>query len=88
MPTATIEILMQPKAGRDRIVTKDGTIKIYVTAAPEKGRANRAVVERVARRLGVLKRVVSIVSGEWSRMKLLAVEGLSEAEARCRLSGE
>ncbi|MDE2717448.1 MAG: DUF167 domain-containing protein [Chloroflexota bacterium] len=85
MPTITIEVRVQPKASRNRIVTKDGIIKIYVTAAPEKGRANSAVVEMIARRLEVPKRAVSIVSGENSRAKLLAVEGLSEAEARRKL---
>ena len=85
MPTATIEIHVQPKASRNRIVTLDGTIKVYVTAAPEKGRANKAVVEMIARRLGVPKRAVSIISEERSRMKLLTVRGLSEAEVRRRL---
>ena len=84
MPTSTIEIHVQPKASRNRIVT-DGTIKIYVTAAPEKGRANKAVVEMIARRLGVPKRAVSIVSGERSRAKLLEVEGLGDEDVRRRL---
>ena len=88
MPTTTVEIHVQPKASRTRIVIQDGTVKVYVTAAPEKGRANKAVVEVMARRLGVQKGAVSIVSGERSRMKLLAVEGLSEAEVRRRLGGE
>ena len=85
MPTTTVEIHVQPKASRTRIVIQDGTVKVYVTAAPEKGRANKAVVEAIARCLRVPKGAVSIVSGERSRMKLLAVEGLSEAEVRRRL---
>ncbi|MXY45017.1 MAG: DUF167 domain-containing protein [Dehalococcoidia bacterium] len=85
MSTTTIEIHVQPKASRDRVVTQGGAIKVYVTAVPEKGRANKAVVEVVAHRLGVPKGTVSIVSGENSRAKLLAVEGLSEAEARRKL---
>ena len=85
MSTTTIEIHVQPKASRTRIVTQGGTVKVYVTAVPERGRANKAVVEVVARRLGVPKGAVSIVSGERSRTKLLAVEDLSEAEVRRRL---
>lgn len=75
MPTATIEIHVQPKASRTRIVTQGGTVKIYVTAVPEKGKANKAVIEVIARRLGVPKGAISIVSGERSRKKLLEVEG-------------
>lgn len=85
MPTTTIEIHVQPRAGRNRIVTKDGTLKAYVTAAPEKGRANKAVVEAIAQRLRVPKGAVSIVSGERSRKKRLRVEGLSDEDALCRL---
>ena len=85
MPTATIEILVQPKASRDRIVTKDGTVKVYVTAVPEKGRANRAVIKVIAQRLGIPKSAVSLVSGERSRTKLIEVEGLSVEEVRRRL---
>ena len=66
-------------------MTLDGTVKVYVTAAPEKGRANKAVVEMIAHRLGVPKGAVSIVSGEWSRTKLLAVEGLSKEGLRLKL---
>ena len=85
MSTTTIEIHVQPKASRTRVVTKDGTVKVYVTAVPERGSANKAVVEVMARHLGVPKRAVSIVSGERSRTKLLAVQDLSEAEVRRRL---
>ena len=85
MPTVTIEIHVQPKASRNRIVTQDGKVKVYVTAAPERGRANEAVVEALAGRLGVPKRAVSLISGERSRTKLLAIEGLSEAEVLRRL---
>ena len=85
MPNSTIEIRVQPKASRNRIVTHDGTVKVYVTIAPEKGRANKAVFELIARHLGVPKSAVSMISGERSRTKRLAVEGLSEAEVRRRL---
>ena len=85
MPTATIEIQVQPKASRNRIVTQDGKVKVYVTAAPERDRANEAVVEALAGRLGVPKGAVYIISGDRSRMKLMAVEGLTETEIWRRL---
>ena len=85
MPAATFEIHVQPKASRNRIVTQECTVKVYVTAAPERGRANKAVIELIASRLGVPKRAVSIISGERSRTKLLEVEGRSDEEVRRRL---
>ena len=87
MLTTTIEIQVQPRASRNRVVTQDGKVKVkvYVTAAPDRGRANKAVVEAFARNLELPKQSVSIVSGERSRTKLLTVVGLSEAEVLCRL---
>ena len=85
MSLATIEIHVQPKASRNRIVIQGGTVKVYVTAAPEKGRANKAAVEVIARRIGVPKGAIAIVSGDWSRKKLLRMEGLSSEDALRRL---
>ena len=85
MPCALIEVRVQPKASSNRITVVDGRIKVYVTAAPEKGRANKAVIEVLARELGVPKSVVSIKSGERSRTKLIEVEGLDLSEIERRL---
>lgn len=85
MSITTIEIHVQPRTSRTRVVTQGGAVKVYLTAVPERGRANKAVVEVMARHLRVPKSAVSIVSGERSRKKLLAVDGLSEAEVSRRL---
>ncbi len=47
---------------------------VRIPGAPEKGRANRQVVEYVADHLGVPKSSVSIVGGRTSREKLLRIE--------------
>ncbi len=85
MPSGVIEVHVQPKASSNRMTVVDGRIKVYVTAAPEKGRANKAVIKVLARELGVPKRVVSIKSGERSRTKLIEVEGLDLSEIERRL---
>ena len=85
MPCALIKVHVQPKAGSNRITVVDGRIKVYVTAAPEKGRANKAVVEVLARELEVPRRTISLKSGERSRTKLIEVEGLDPTEIGTRL---
>ena len=85
MSCALIEVRVQPKASSNRMTVVEGRIKVYVTAAPEKGRANKAVIEVLARELGVPKSVVSIKSGERSRTKLIEVEGLDPTEIERRL---
>ncbi len=77
-----LQIRVQPKAKRDAVeVVEGGGLKVYVTAAPEDGKANDAVVALLAKRLGVSKSALSIVRGHRSRDKVLRVEGLSDGEA-------
>jgi uncharacterized protein (TIGR00251 family) len=57
----------------------DGMLKIKVSAAPEKGKANECLVEFLAKQLGVKKNAVSIVSGHTARVKRLQISGISAA---------
>ena len=62
----------------------DGAVSlaVRVTAAPDKGRANRAVIETLARAFGLPKSAFALVSGETDRHKTLLVAGNpSEIEA-------
>lgn len=55
----------------------DGMLKIKISAAPERGKANQSLVEFLAKRLGVKKNAVSIVSGKTSVVKSIQVLGVS-----------
>ena len=55
---------------------------VRVTEPPLDGRANAALVKLIAKRLGVARGRVTIVSGERSRDKVVRVSGLSVAEVR------
>ncbi|KKO21004.1 MAG: hypothetical protein BROFUL_00253 [Candidatus Brocadia fulgida] len=48
-----------------------------VTAAPEKGKANKAVIELLADILRINESSIHIISGESSRDKRLMIEGLT-----------
>ncbi|MFH1622491.1 MAG: DUF167 domain-containing protein [Candidatus Omnitrophota bacterium] len=52
--------------------TKDG-LKVYVTSAPEKGRANVAVIEQLSKYLKVKKYEINILSGQHSRHKVIEI---------------
>ena len=52
----------------------DGSLKVAVTAPPERGRANAAVIAALAEHWGVPQRAVRIVQGAASRRKVVAVE--------------
>ena len=55
----------------------DDVVKIRVAAAPEKGKANQCLVAFLAKRLGVKKNTVSIVSGQTHPVKQIRVMGIS-----------
>ena len=75
-----------PKSSRDRVAGWMGdTLKVCVTAAPERGKANAAVVGVLSDALGVPRAAVRIVAGKTSPRKTVEVDNLDEAEARRRL---
>ena len=83
-----LEIRVQPGAKRPGVAGRlaDGTFKFAVTAPPEGGRANAAVVELLAGLLGLRPRGVRVVRGAASRSKTIEVDGLDEGECVARLA--
>lgn len=57
-----------------------GMLVVHVTAAPERGKANKAVVQTLAKAFGVPKSAVTIRAGETANVKRIAVDGLSPSE--------
>ena len=74
----TVEILVQPRASRAKIgPMHDGRLKIAVTAPPVDGEANAAVIELLARRLGVARGDIAVIAGASSRRKTLRIAGVT-----------
>lgn len=63
----------------------DGSLKIKVSAPPEKGKANAAVAALLAQALGLDRRAVELAGGAASPRKEFLLRGLSAGEARRRL---
>ena len=73
----------KPGAGAERALEGEhaGALRVAVTAAPEKGRANEEVGEFLAEVLDVARAAVSVVSGHAGRDKSVAIEGLDAEDA-------
>ncbi|NNB92133.1 DUF167 domain-containing protein [Corallococcus exiguus] len=83
-----LTVLVQPRASRTRVVGEhDGQLKIQLAAPPVDGEANAALVEFIAKTLGVPRRQVTLVAGDTSRRKRLRVEGVDAAAAEAVISG-
>ena len=82
-----LRLRVSPGAARTEVAGRHGDgWKVRVGAAPERGRANDAVVALLADSLGVPRTAVSVVSGQASRDKVVEVRGLGPAEAERRLA--
>ena len=81
MMAITLDILVQPRASRAKIgPMHDGRLKIAVTAPPVDGEANAAVVELIARRLGIARGDVEVIAGASSRRKTLRIANATAAQ--------
>jgi len=84
-----LRVRVQPNASSAGVVGPHGdTVKLRVTAPPEAGRANDAVVELIAATLGIRARDVALVRGDRSRVKVLRIAGLPVREVVERLAAE
>ncbi len=79
--TAIIHIKVLPRSSSNQIMGREeGVLKVKLTAPPVDGKANKALKEFLAKRLGLPKSDVEIVSGERSRLKSILIHGLSPKE--------
>ena len=82
-----LHVRVMPGAKRTAVVGRHGQgWKLRVTAAPERGRANTAVVDLLAERLGIPPRDVAIVAGAGTRDKVVELRGVTAPEADRRLA--
>jgi uncharacterized protein YggU (UPF0235/DUF167 family) len=58
-----------------RVMRLDTAVKVRVTAAPESGKANAAVLKLLARAWKIPRSTMEIVSGATARRKVVAVSG-------------
>jgi uncharacterized protein (TIGR00251 family) len=64
---------------------QNGMLKVSVTQAPEKGKANKAIVSLLAKGLSLRKSQVELVAGETSPQKRFLVRELTPEELRKRI---
>lgn len=73
-------------AGRDAVTgVHDRMVKVDVSAAPEKGKANQAIVRLLAKVLKTPPRAMVLLAGETNPKKRFGVRGVAPAEAAARL---
>ena len=70
-----------PRASRSELVgEQDGTLRVRIAAPPVDGAANEELIRLLAKTLEVKPSSVTIVSGQTSRMKKIAVKVITAKE--------
>lgn len=72
-----IKVKVFPKAKKERVEKKDDILKVHVKDPASEGRANKRLIEILAKYLGVKKYKITIVKGGTSREKVINIDGSS-----------
>ena len=82
-----MDVKVLPRSSKDEIVgERDGVCKIKLTAPAIEGKANKALLKLLAKKLGLPKREIRIISGERSRTKSIRINGLTPEQIQKRLT--
>lgn len=82
-----LQVKVTPNASRNEITGLiDGVLQVKVSTPPVKGKANKELTAFLIQALGVRKSSLSIVKGQTSRNKVIAIEGLSRDDIIRRLT--
>lgn len=81
-----LSIKARPGSRKNAIVgVHAGALKVAVTAAPEKGKANAAIIALLAGQLQLRKADITILRGQTSSEKVVGVSGISKNDLATRL---
>lgn len=76
----TFPIRVLPRASKSEIVGElDGSLKLRIASPPVDGAANAEIIRFLAKKLGVARSDVEIVSGQNSKNKRILVHNLSQS---------
>jgi uncharacterized protein (TIGR00251 family) len=82
-----ISVHVRPRSSRSTILgVREGNLEVALTSPPADGAANDELIGLLAKALRVRRGDLSILVGASSRGKLIAVNGMTPADARARLS--
>ena len=85
--TTRLRVRVSPGAGRTALVGRHGDAwKVRVTEAPERGRANEAVLRLLADTLALPRTALTLVSGHGAREKIVELTGVGPALIERRLA--
>ncbi len=81
-----LAVKITPNAGRNEITGfKDDVLRVKIGAPPEKGKANKELIDFLSNTLEVSKSSITIIRGQTSRNKIIGIEGIKQEDLIARL---
>ena len=82
-----LPVKAHPGARRNGITgLHDGQLKVSVTQAPERGKANAALIKVLCKELDLRKSQVTLISGETSAQKQFLIQDIPLKELQTKLA--
>lgn len=82
-----LPVRAQPKSSKNQIDgIHDGRLKVCVTQAPEKGKANKALLKVIKEGLHLKRSQIQLYKGETTALKVFRVSEISQAELRKKIA--
>lgn len=84
-PGLTLKIKVEPRSSRAGVVGPYGdALKVKLTSPPVEGRANRELIEVLAKEFGVSKKDVEIISGQSSKNKMVKLHNIKSVQGESK----
>lgn len=78
-----LKIKVEPRSSRSGVVGPYGeALKVKLTSPPVEGKANKELVEVLAKEFGIPKKDVEIISGQSSKNKTVRLTGVKSIDDR------
>jgi uncharacterized protein (TIGR00251 family) len=85
---STLPLRVQPKAKRNAVLGEQaGALRVSVTAPPEDGRANEAVLALLRGELSLQRSQLALLSGQTNRNKVVLVRGITPQQLAALIEG-
>jgi len=68
-----IKVRVIPSASKEKIVEEEDSLKVYLTSPPQKGKANKRLLEIISKYFHLKKSSLKIVKGTTSSNKLIQI---------------
>lgn len=82
-----LPVRAQPGARKNAVVGEHGgALKVAVTAPPENGRANDALVEVLRKHLNLKRSQIELIAGQTSREKKFLIRGMTKTVLETKLA--